>query len=192
METSSYSQVVFNDVPPSYPPNTAVTCRYTLTGAVLPDQRDWVGIYKVCKKKQHTLYFLYCITLKKKSIKSVKWARLVGVQHRSIIPTYGWNLPWTMSDLNHLCNKCYSQVRITITAHFRFLFYLSNLSNILLHYLSCVIVPEELENWARLRLTTMSKMLLWCKHGCDMQIFNSLLLETKGTWCVPLRLSCLW
>ncbi|XP_043109265.1 calcium-binding and coiled-coil domain-containing protein 2 [Puntigrus tetrazona] len=47
METSSYSQVVFNDVPPSYPPNTAVTCRYTLTGDVLPNPRDWIGIYKV-------------------------------------------------------------------------------------------------------------------------------------------------
>lgn len=47
METSSYSQVVFNDVPPSYPPNSAVTCRYTLTDAVVPTPRDWVGIYKV-------------------------------------------------------------------------------------------------------------------------------------------------
>ncbi|KAL1264339.1 hypothetical protein QQF64_004694 [Cirrhinus molitorella] len=47
METSSYSQVVFNDVPPSYPPNTAVTCRYTLTGALEPSPRDWIGIYKV-------------------------------------------------------------------------------------------------------------------------------------------------
>uniref|UniRef100_A0A8C2Q3X3 Calcium binding and coiled-coil domain 2 n=1 Tax=Cyprinus carpio TaxID=7962 RepID=A0A8C2Q3X3_CYPCA len=47
METSSYSQVVFNDVPPSYPPNTAVTCRYTLTGALEPSTRDWIGIYKV-------------------------------------------------------------------------------------------------------------------------------------------------
>ncbi len=51
METSSYSQVVFNDVPPSYPPNSAVTCRYTLTDAVVPTPRDWVGIYKVCKKR---------------------------------------------------------------------------------------------------------------------------------------------
>ncbi|XP_052426875.1 calcium-binding and coiled-coil domain-containing protein 2-like [Carassius gibelio] len=47
VETSSYSQVVFNDVPPSYPPNTAVTCRYTITGALEPSQRDWIGIYKV-------------------------------------------------------------------------------------------------------------------------------------------------
>ncbi|XP_073684331.1 calcium-binding and coiled-coil domain-containing protein 2 [Garra rufa] len=47
METSSYSQVVFNDVPPSYPPNTAITCRYTLTGALEPSVRDWIGIYKV-------------------------------------------------------------------------------------------------------------------------------------------------
>ncbi|KAI2658492.1 Calcium-binding and coiled-coil domain-containing protein 2 [Labeo rohita] len=47
METSSFSQVVFNDVPPSYPPNIAVTCRYTLTGALQPSSRDWIGIYKV-------------------------------------------------------------------------------------------------------------------------------------------------
>ncbi|XP_051770560.1 calcium-binding and coiled-coil domain-containing protein 2 [Ctenopharyngodon idella] len=47
METSSYSQVVFNDVPPSYTPNTPVSCRYTLTGALQPNPRDWVGIFKV-------------------------------------------------------------------------------------------------------------------------------------------------
>lgn len=47
METSSFSQVVFNDVPPSYPPNTAVTCRFTLTGDLQPNPRDWIGIYKV-------------------------------------------------------------------------------------------------------------------------------------------------
>ncbi|XP_018978951.1 calcium-binding and coiled-coil domain-containing protein 2 [Cyprinus carpio] len=45
--TSSYSQVVFNDVPPSYPPTNAVVCRYTLTGALEPSPRDWIGIYKV-------------------------------------------------------------------------------------------------------------------------------------------------
>jgi len=47
METSSYSQVVFNDVPPSYPPNTAISCRYTVTGDLQPTPRDWIGIYKV-------------------------------------------------------------------------------------------------------------------------------------------------
>ncbi|XP_067286678.1 calcium-binding and coiled-coil domain-containing protein 2 [Pseudorasbora parva] len=47
METSSFSQVVFIDVPPSYPPNIAVSCRYTLTGALQPNPRDWVGIFKV-------------------------------------------------------------------------------------------------------------------------------------------------
>ncbi|XP_051530340.1 calcium-binding and coiled-coil domain-containing protein 2-like [Myxocyprinus asiaticus] len=47
METSSFSQVVFNDVPPTYPPNTAVTCRYTLTGGLQPNSRDWIGIFKV-------------------------------------------------------------------------------------------------------------------------------------------------
>ncbi|XP_051523473.1 calcium-binding and coiled-coil domain-containing protein 2-like [Myxocyprinus asiaticus] len=47
METTSFSQVVFNDVPPSYPPNTAVTCRYTLTGGLQPNPSDWIGIFKV-------------------------------------------------------------------------------------------------------------------------------------------------
>lgn len=47
METSSYSQVVFNDVPPSYPPNTPVSCWYTLTGALQPNPRDWIGVFKV-------------------------------------------------------------------------------------------------------------------------------------------------
>lgn len=47
METISFSQVVFNDVPPSYPPNTAVTCRYTITGGLQPNPRDWIGIFKV-------------------------------------------------------------------------------------------------------------------------------------------------
>lgn len=47
METTSFSQVVFNDVPPSYRPNTAVTCRYTITGGLQPNPRDWIGIFKV-------------------------------------------------------------------------------------------------------------------------------------------------
>ncbi|KAA0725231.1 Tax1-binding protein 1 -like protein [Triplophysa tibetana] len=47
MDTSSFSQVVFNDVPPSYPPNMALTCRYTITEGLQPNPRDWIGIFKV-------------------------------------------------------------------------------------------------------------------------------------------------
>ncbi|TRZ00349.1 hypothetical protein DNTS_002866, partial [Danionella cerebrum] len=47
LETSSYSQVVFNDVPQSYPPNKSVICTYTITGALEPDSRDWIGVFKV-------------------------------------------------------------------------------------------------------------------------------------------------
>ncbi|XP_030630589.1 calcium-binding and coiled-coil domain-containing protein 2 [Chanos chanos] len=47
MESSSFSQVVFNDVPHVYPPNISVTCFYTLTGGLKPTTKDWIGIYKV-------------------------------------------------------------------------------------------------------------------------------------------------
>lgn len=45
--TSTYSQVVFVDIPHSYPPSTQVTCCYTLNAAFQPNPRDWVGIFKV-------------------------------------------------------------------------------------------------------------------------------------------------
>lgn len=44
---STFSQVVFIDIPHSYPPATRVTCRYTLTAAFQSNPRDWVGIFKV-------------------------------------------------------------------------------------------------------------------------------------------------
>ncbi|GAA6100979.1 calcium-binding and coiled-coil domain-containing protein 2 isoform X1 [Tachysurus ichikawai] len=47
MESSTYSQVVFIDVPPSYPLHTDVICNYKLTGGLIPDSKDWIGIYKV-------------------------------------------------------------------------------------------------------------------------------------------------
>ncbi|XP_036399499.1 calcium-binding and coiled-coil domain-containing protein 2 [Megalops cyprinoides] len=47
METSTYSQVVFSDVPQSYPPNIPVKCGYAMTAAFQPHRRDWVGIFKV-------------------------------------------------------------------------------------------------------------------------------------------------
>lgn len=43
----TFSQVLFVDIPQSYPPATPVTCRYTLTPALQPQPRDWVGIFKV-------------------------------------------------------------------------------------------------------------------------------------------------
>uniref|UniRef100_A0A672YCB4 SKICH domain-containing protein n=1 Tax=Sphaeramia orbicularis TaxID=375764 RepID=A0A672YCB4_9TELE len=43
----SFSQVVFIDIPHSYPPSANVTCSYTLTSAFQPNPRDWVGIFKV-------------------------------------------------------------------------------------------------------------------------------------------------
>lgn len=43
----TFSQVLFVDIPPSYPPATPITCRYSLTAALQPLPRDWVGIFKV-------------------------------------------------------------------------------------------------------------------------------------------------
>lgn len=43
----TFSQVLFVDISQSYPPATPVTCRYTLTPALQPQPRDWVGIFKV-------------------------------------------------------------------------------------------------------------------------------------------------
>ncbi|XP_071319183.1 calcium-binding and coiled-coil domain-containing protein 2 isoform X2 [Trachinotus anak] len=43
----TYSQVLFMDIPHSYPPSTPVTCRYSHTAAYQPNSRDWVGIFKV-------------------------------------------------------------------------------------------------------------------------------------------------
>ncbi|XP_062859175.1 calcium-binding and coiled-coil domain-containing protein 2 [Trichomycterus rosablanca] len=47
MEVSIYSQVVFIDVPPSYPLRTPVTCTYQLTGGMTSSTKDWIGIFKV-------------------------------------------------------------------------------------------------------------------------------------------------
>ncbi|XP_051927678.1 calcium-binding and coiled-coil domain-containing protein 2 [Hippocampus zosterae] len=45
--TSGFSQVVFRDIPHSYPPATSVSCCYTLAPHFQPSPRDWVGIFKV-------------------------------------------------------------------------------------------------------------------------------------------------
>ncbi|XP_063077775.1 calcium-binding and coiled-coil domain-containing protein 2 [Engraulis encrasicolus] len=48
MESSTaFSQVVFVDVPRSYPTSTSVTCSYTLTAALQPHPRDWIGLFRV-------------------------------------------------------------------------------------------------------------------------------------------------
>ncbi|KAK3559620.1 hypothetical protein QTP86_013580 [Hemibagrus guttatus] len=47
LESSTYSQVVFIDVPPSYPINTDVICCYKLRGGLIPNPKDWIGVYKV-------------------------------------------------------------------------------------------------------------------------------------------------
>lgn len=47
LESSTYSQVVFIDVPRSYPLHTDVTCSYKLTGSLIANPKDWIGIYKV-------------------------------------------------------------------------------------------------------------------------------------------------
>ncbi|XP_030256543.1 calcium-binding and coiled-coil domain-containing protein 2 [Sparus aurata] len=59
--TSTYSQVVFVDIPHSYPPSTQVTCCYTLNAAFQPNPRDWVGIFKVgwsTTKDYHTFVWV--------------------------------------------------------------------------------------------------------------------------------------
>ncbi|XP_072230225.1 calcium-binding and coiled-coil domain-containing protein 2 isoform X2 [Leuresthes tenuis] len=57
----TFSQVVFIDIPQSYPPLTPITCRYTLNAAVKPNSRDWVGIFKVgwsTMKDYHTFVWV--------------------------------------------------------------------------------------------------------------------------------------
>ncbi|XP_044035998.1 calcium-binding and coiled-coil domain-containing protein 2 isoform X2 [Siniperca chuatsi] len=57
----TFSQVVFIDIPYSYPPSTPVTCCYTLTAAFQPNPRDWVGIFKVgwsTTKDYHTFVWV--------------------------------------------------------------------------------------------------------------------------------------
>ncbi|KAM4623973.1 calcium-binding and coiled-coil domain-containing protein 2 isoform 2-T2 [Polymixia lowei] len=60
-ESSSFSQVLFNDIPHIYPPSTPVSCHYTLTAAFQPSTRDWVGIFKVgwsTTKDYHTFVWV--------------------------------------------------------------------------------------------------------------------------------------
>lgn len=43
----TFSQVLFMDIPHSYPPATRVICRFSVTEAFRSTPRDWVGIFKV-------------------------------------------------------------------------------------------------------------------------------------------------
>uniref|UniRef100_W5N7L1 SKICH domain-containing protein n=1 Tax=Lepisosteus oculatus TaxID=7918 RepID=W5N7L1_LEPOC len=45
--SSTYSQVVFNNVGQAYPPDSAVKCEYTVTTQFKPNRRDWLGIFRV-------------------------------------------------------------------------------------------------------------------------------------------------
>ncbi|KAM3591916.1 uncharacterized protein V6R79_009446 [Siganus canaliculatus] len=57
----AFSQVVFVNIPHSYPPATNITCCYTLTPALQPTPRDWVGIFKVgwsTTKDYHTFVWV--------------------------------------------------------------------------------------------------------------------------------------
>ncbi|KAM7370433.1 hypothetical protein PAMP_009982 [Pampus punctatissimus] len=57
----TFSQVLFTDIPHSYPPSTPLTCCYTLTEAFQTHPRDWVGIFKVgwsTTKDYHTFVWV--------------------------------------------------------------------------------------------------------------------------------------
>ncbi|XP_047465095.1 calcium-binding and coiled-coil domain-containing protein 2 isoform X2 [Mugil cephalus] len=57
----TFSQVVFIDIPHSYPPSTHVTCCYTIAPTFQPNPRDWVGIFKVgwsTTKDYHTFVWV--------------------------------------------------------------------------------------------------------------------------------------
>ncbi|XP_024243260.1 calcium-binding and coiled-coil domain-containing protein 2 isoform X7 [Oncorhynchus tshawytscha] len=58
---TNFSQVVFQEIPNSYVSNVALTCCYTLTAAIQPNPRDWVGIFKVgwsTTKDYHTFVWV--------------------------------------------------------------------------------------------------------------------------------------
>ncbi|XP_077996546.1 uncharacterized protein LOC144449873 [Glandiceps talaboti] len=47
LNRSDFAQVVFQNVAETYPPGAHIECHYTLTIAIQPTSRDWVGLYKV-------------------------------------------------------------------------------------------------------------------------------------------------
>uniref|UniRef100_A0A1A8LQY2 Calcium binding and coiled-coil domain 2 n=1 Tax=Nothobranchius pienaari TaxID=704102 RepID=A0A1A8LQY2_9TELE len=57
----AFSQVVFIDIPQAYPRSAPITCRFTLSAALQPSSRDWVGIFKVgwsSAKDYHTFVWV--------------------------------------------------------------------------------------------------------------------------------------
>ncbi|XP_035590886.1 calcium-binding and coiled-coil domain-containing protein 2-like isoform X3 [Oncorhynchus keta] len=59
--STNFSQVVFQEIPNTYVSNVALTCCYTLTAAIQPNPRDWVGIFKVgwsTTKDYHTFVWV--------------------------------------------------------------------------------------------------------------------------------------
>ncbi|XP_074518658.1 calcium-binding and coiled-coil domain-containing protein 2 isoform X2 [Halichoeres trimaculatus] len=57
----TFSQVLFMDIPKSYPPSTSITCSYNLTASFQPNPRDWVGVFKVgwsTTKDYHTFVWV--------------------------------------------------------------------------------------------------------------------------------------
>ncbi|XP_065805665.1 calcium-binding and coiled-coil domain-containing protein 2 isoform X1 [Labrus bergylta] len=57
----TFSQVVFTDIPHTYPPSTSVTCCFNLTASFQPNSRDWVGVFKVgwsTTKDYHTFVWV--------------------------------------------------------------------------------------------------------------------------------------
>ena len=44
---SDYAQVIFNNIAEIYSTDGDIECSYTVTSSLVPDTRDWVGLYKV-------------------------------------------------------------------------------------------------------------------------------------------------
>lgn len=86
-----FSQVIFIDTPHSYPPAAPVTCRYTVTTAFEPSNKDWVGIFKV----RQQVRFPLCEADFKKEKKSAKCLTICpfrwgGAKPGIITPLCGW------------------------------------------------------------------------------------------------------
>ncbi|KAK6473139.1 calcium-binding and coiled-coil domain-containing protein 2 isoform X1 [Huso huso] len=47
MDSSNFSQVIFNNVDKAYLSGQSVKCEYTITSLLIPNRKDWVGIFKV-------------------------------------------------------------------------------------------------------------------------------------------------
>ena len=44
---SDYAQVLFHNIAETYPIDAHIECRYTITPALTPTTRDWIGLYRV-------------------------------------------------------------------------------------------------------------------------------------------------